>query len=454
MSKILIKNADAVISCDSNDTVYRNADVLIEENRITSIGQGLDAPGARVIGAKGRYVYPGLVNTHHHLLQAFTRNIPAVQNSELFDWLMYLYNVWVQVDSEYIYLASHVSMAEFVKFGGTTMFDQQFAFPRSSGKEIVDRQFDAATELGLRFHAGRSCFTRGKSKGGLPPDELVETVDEVLRDCERLIDKYHDASAFSMKQVVCAPCSPFSVDSDIMIESARLARAKGVRLHTHLCETIDEENYCLETYGDRPLAWADKCGFTGPDVWYAHGIHFTDEEVGYLAKTQTGVSHNAVSNMKLSSGICKVPLMMKLGVPVGLAVDGCGSNDASNLLADLRVTFLLHRLNSSKDAPTAYEILKLGTKGSASLLGREDIGTLEAGKAADLFMINMDKLDTVGATLDPASYLCTVGYGNYVERTIIDGKIVYEDGRLTGVDEDSLRDRAAKKVEEVYSKLP
>jgi cytosine/adenosine deaminase-related metal-dependent hydrolase len=451
---MLIKNAEAIVSCDSRDTVYKNADILIEGPRIVAIGMSLDVPDARMIDARGRYVYPGLVNTHHHLLQAFTRNIPAVQNSELFDWLMYLYKVWVHVDPEYIYLSSFVSMTEFVKFGGTTMFDQQFAFPRASGKELVDRQFDAAQEIGLRFHAGRSCFTRGQSKGGLPPDELIETTDEVLKDCERLIDKYHDASELSMRQVVCAPCSPFSVDSDIMIESARLARAKGVRLHTHLCETIDEENYCLATYGDRPLAWADKCEFTGPDVWYAHGIHFTDEEVKYLAETKTGVSHNAVSNMKLSSGICKIPLMLKSGVPVGLAVDGCGSNDASNLLADLRVTFLLHRLNSGKDAPTAYEVLKLGSKGGARLLGRDDIGSLEVGKAADLFMINIDKLDVVGATLDPAAYLGAVGYGNYVERTVINGAVVYEDGRLTGVDEDAVKEKAVKKVEEIYARLP
>ncbi len=452
--RLLIQNADAIISCDAQDNLYRNCDILIENQKIAKIGKDIAAEGAEVLDAKGRYVYPGLVNTHHHLLQAFTRNIPAVQNSELFDWLMYLYNVWVQVDPEYIYLSSMVAMSEFVKFGGTTLFDQHFAFPRSSPKNIIDRQFDAADEIGLRFHAGRSCFTRGKSKGGLPPDELIETTEEVLRDCERLIDKYHDGGELSMRQVVCAPCSPFSVDSDIMLESARLARAKGVRLHTHLCETIDEENYCLEVYGKRPLAWAEECEFVGPDVWYAHGIHFTDEEVAFLAKTQTGVSHNAVSNMKLASGICKVPLMLKLDVPLGLAVDGCGSNDASNLLADLRTTFLLHRLNSSREAPSAYEVLKLATAGGARILGRSDIGCLEAGKAADLFLINMDKLDVVGATLDPASYLGTVGYGNYVETTLVGGKIVYKDGRIQGIDEEKLKAEAAKKVAEVYAKLP
>ncbi|MDR1949063.1 MAG: amidohydrolase family protein [Spirochaetaceae bacterium] len=454
MDKLLIKNADAIVSCDEGDAIYRNCDILTEGQRIAAIGPNLEDPAAVPVDARGCYIYPGLINTHHHLLQAFSRNIPIIQNSELFDWLMYLYKVWVQVDPEYMYYSSLVAMGEFVKYGGTTLFDQHFAFPRSSSKEIIDREFDAAAEIGLRFHAGRSCFTRGRSKGGLPPDELIETNDEVLTDCDRLVSGYHDGGEFSMRQVALAPCSPFSVDSDIMRESVKLARHLGVRSHTHLCETLDEENYCLRVYGKRPLAWAEECGFVGEDVWYAHGIHFTDEEVGFLARTKTGVSHNPVSNMKLSSGICKVPLMLELGVPVGLAVDGCGSNDASNLLADLRCCFLLHRLNSSAKAPSAYEVLKLATVGSAGLLGRNDIGRLAPGKAADLFMINMDKLDTVGATLDPASYLCTVGYGNYVDTTIVGGKVVYSGGRLRGIDEQAVKQAARKKVEAVYANLP
>ncbi len=454
MSQLLIKNAQAIVSCDGQDTIFKGCDILADGQQITAIGPGLAAPGAEVLDAAGCYVYPGLVNTHHHLLQAFSRNIPAIQNSELFDWLMYLYKVWVQVDPEFSYYSSMVAMGEFVKFGGTTLFDQHFAFPRSSAKNIIDRQFEAAGEIGLRFHAGRSCFTRGESKGGLPPDELIETNDEVLADCERLVKQYHDGGEFSMRQVVLAPCSPFSVDSDIMLESARLARKLGVRLHTHLCETIDEENYCLEVYKKRPLAWAEECEFVGEDVWYAHGIHFTDEEVGFLAKTKTGVSHNPVSNMKLASGVCKVPLMLELGVPVGLAVDGCGSNDASNLLADLRACFLLHRLTSSKKAPTAYEVLKLATTGSAALLGRTDIGRLEVGKAADLFLVDMDDLDSVGATLDPASYLCTVGSGTKAKATVVGGKVVYKDGRLTGVDEDAVKLAARKVVKKVYEHLP
>ena len=454
MGQLLIKNAEAIVTCDGKDNVFYHCDILADGQRITAIGPDLSAPGAEVLDAKGCYVYPGLINTHHHLLQAFSRNIPCIQNSELFDWLMYLYQVWVQVDPEYIYYSSAVAMSEFVKFGGTTMFDQHFAFPRSSSKEIIDRQFDAAAELGVRFHAGRSCFTRGKSTGGLPPDELVESCGEMLEDCRRLVEKYHDGNEFSMRQVALAPCSPFSVDSETMLESARLARQLGVRLHTHLCETIDEEDYCLQVYGKRPLAWAEECEFVGSDVWYAHGIHFTDEEVAFLAKTKTGVSHNPVSNMKLASGVCKVPLMLELGVPVGLAVDGSGSNDASNLLADLRSCFLLHRLISSKKAPTAYQVLKLATQGSAELLGRTDLGSLAVGKAADLFLVNMDGLKDVGATLDPGSYLCTVGSGMMADATVVGGRVVWKNGRLTGIDEDVMKKEARKVVQKVYENLP
>jgi len=454
MGKYLIRNADAVVTCDSSDRILKDCDILTDGNKIVDIGRGLVCPDAEIIDASGKFVYPGLVNTHHHLLQAFTRNIPIIQNSELFDWLLYLYQVWERVNPEYMYYSSLVAMGEFVKFGGTTMFDQHFAFPRSSDKGIVDSEFRAAQELGVRFHAGRSCFTRGKEKGGLPPEELIETNEEYLSDCSRLIDKYHDSSRYSMRQVVIAPCSPFSVDTDTMVESAVLARSKGVRLHTHLCETLDEEKYCLEVYHDRPVDWAEKCGWLADDVWFAHGIHFTDDEVRRLAETKTGVAHCPVSNMKLASGICKVPLMLKLGVPVGLAVDGNGSNDDSNLLADLRVCFLLHRLNSSHDAPSGYDCLKLATTGSAELLGRDDIGSIAKDKAADLFMIDVDQLDYIGGLLDPGAFLATIGYSRPVYLTMINGKIVYKDGRLLGIDEEKIRAEARDKVAKVYENLP
>lgn len=453
MSKLLIKNANTIVTCDEKDSILYNKDILIENGKIVAIGENLTADGAEVLDAKDMFVYPGLVNTHHHLLQAFSRNIPQIQSSELFDWLLFLYNVWLNVNPDYLYYSSMVAMGEFIKFGGTTLFDHHFAYPRGAGKQLIDRQFEAAEQLGLRFHAGRSCFTRGKKEGGLPPNELVETTDEVLEDCIRLIDKYHDPSEFSMRQVVVAPCSPFSVDTEVMVESAKLARDKKVRLHTHLAETLDEEKYCLEVYGKRPLAWAEECGWVGPDVWYAHGIHFTDEEVDVLAKTQTGVAHCPVSNMKLSSGICKVPLMLEKGVPVGLAVDGNGSNDASNLLAEIRIAYLLHRLNSSNAAPTGYEILKMATVGSAKVLGRDDIGSIAVGKAGDLFAIDVNKLELVGGLMDPASFLGTIGYTYPVAFTVINGKVVCKDGVLTGIDEAKIKEQAEKEVAKVYQNL-
>lgn len=450
--RTLIKNAQCIITCDNDDTLIEKGDILIEDERIKAIGHGLDDSDATIIDGCGKFVYPGLVNSHHHLLQAFTRNIPAIQSSQLFDWLLYLYNVWLKVTPDSLYYSSMVAMSEFVKYGGTTLFDQHFAFPKGAGKEMLDRQFDAAKELGLRFHGGRSSFNRGKKDGGLPPDDLIETCEETLSDCQRLIDKFHDDSPLSMAQVVVSPCSPFSVNTEIMLESAKLARANNVRLHTHLVETIDEENYCLEVYGKRPLAWAESCNWVGPGVWYAHGIHFTDEELKVLEKTGTGVAHCPVSNMKLSSGIAKIPQMLKAGIPVGLAVDGCGSNDGSNLMAEIRSAYLLHRLNNSVTAPTGLEILKLATIGSATLLGRQkDIGSLEEGKAADLFMIDVDHLEQVGALMDPGSFLATVGYSRPVSLTMINGRIVYKEGELLTVDEDKIKKEARKSFENMYS---
>ncbi len=453
MAKLLIKNAKAIVTCDVKDSVLYGQSILIEGSKITAIGDIPPIKDVQVIDARDMFVYPGLVNTHHHLLQAFSRNIPQIQSAELFDWLMFLYNVWLNVNPDYIYYSSMVAMGEFIKYGGTTCFDHHFAFPRGKGRNIIDRQFEAAEALGLRFHTGRSCFTRGKTAGGLPPDELVETLDEVLEDSLRLVDNFHDPTEFSMRQVALAPCSPFSVDSEVMIESAKLARDKKVRLHTHLAETLDEEKYCLAVYGKRPLAWAEECGWVGPDVWYAHGIHFTDEEIDVLSHSQTGVAHCPVSNMKISSGVAKIPQMLDKNVPVGLAVDGCGSNDASNLLADIRIAYLLHRLTCSRQAPTGYDILKLATTGSAKLLGRNDIGSISVGKAADMFLINVNKLEFTGALLDPASFLATVGFHKPVDFTVINGKVVCQNGMLTGIDEEKIKELAEKEVEKVYKKL-
>lgn len=441
MSSVLIKNAQAIVTVDPQDRVLYNANILIEDNVIRYVGnEQQDAD--RVIDASHCYVYPGLVNTHHHLYQTFTRNLPQVQKMELFPWLVTLYEIWRGLDEACVYYSALTGMGELLKYGCTTCMDHHYIFPKTGSDTFIDQQFRAAEALGIRFHATRGSMSRGKSDGGLPPDDLVQTVDAILRDSERLVKKFHDPAPFSMRQVALAPCSPFSVTSDLLRESAVLARELGVRLHTHLCETKDEENFCLEAVGQRPLDYMASCGWLGGDVWFAHGIHFNDEELKLLADTGTGVAHCPVSNMKLASGVCRVPEMLELGVPVGLAVDGSASNDGSNLMAEIRTAYLLHRLHSSEKAPTGYDLLKMATKGSATVLGRTDIGSLEAGKAADLFLLDVDLLELAGAKKDPACLLGTVGYGRPAKLVMVNGRVVAEDGRLLGVDEEEVRDRA------------
>lgn len=435
MSRLLIQNAQYVVSCDEQDNVYKNTNIFIENGVIQWIGPQL-AQADRVINATGCIAYPGLINTHHHLYQTFSRNLPHVQNLELFDWLTALYEIWKKLDSRIIYHSSITGMGELLKTGCTTCFDHHYVFPRGKAAGILDAQFAAAEALGIRFYASRGSMSRSKKEGGLPPDSVVQTVNEILKDSQLAIEKYHNAAPYSMKMLALAPCSPFSVTDDLMKQSALLARSAGVRLHTHLAETRDEEQYVWERYQMRPLAYMESLGWIGPDVWYAHGIHFNTAELKQLAQTGTGVAHCPVSNMKLSSGVCRIPEMLKLGVPVGLAVDGSASNDGSNLLEELRIAYLLHRLQASNQAPTGYQLLKMATTGSARLLGRNDIGSLAPGKAGDLFLLDTRRLELVGTQFDPQSLLSTVGWKGSVDYTIVNGLVVVEQGKLTAVDED------------------
>ncbi|MBZ9690389.1 MULTISPECIES: 8-oxoguanine deaminase [unclassified Clostridium] len=452
MNKTLfIKNIKSLISCDENDSVYEDVNIFVENGVIKYIGKDLHEAN-ETIDATNMLVYPGLINTHHHLYQTFTRNLHQVQKLELFPWLIYLYEIWKGIDSESIRYSSLVGMGELMKNGCTTCFDHHYVFPRSEEEKLIDTQFSAAKELGIRMHASRGSMSLSKKDGGLPPDSVVQNIDKILYDSERLVKKFHNPNKFSMSQVALAPCSPFSVTSELMKETANLARRLGVRLHTHLAETIDEERFISEKFGMRPLEYMKSLGWVGEDVWYAHGIHFNDDELKILAKTKTGVAHCPISNMKLSSGIAKIPQMIKLGIPVGLAVDGSASNDGSNLLEEIRVCYLLHRLNSSKDAPTGYEILKIATRGSAKVLGRNDIGELSIGKAADLFMINSKRLEFVGTQFDPKSILGTVGIKGNVDYTIVSGEIVVKEGKLINIDEEKITYEANKSVERLISK--
>jgi cytosine/adenosine deaminase-related metal-dependent hydrolase len=340
-------------------------------------------------------------------------------------------------------------MGELLKYGCTTVMDHHYVFPKKGSEAFIDRQFQAADALGARFMATRGSMSLGKSDGGLPPDDLTQSVGDILRDSERLVEKFHDPSPYSMHQVAFAPCSPFSVTADLMKESAKLARALGVRLHTHLCETKDEERFCLEKFNMRPLAYMESCEWLGADVWYAHGIHFDDGELRRLAETGTGVAHCPVSNMKLASGVCRIPDMLELGVPVGLAVDGSASNDCSNLLAELRASYLVNRLTYSTRAPTGYDLLKMATRGSARVLGRCDIGSLAPGQAADLFILDANLLELAGTDLDPPNLLGTVGYNRPAKLVMVNGKVVAENGTLKNIDEQAVlrqADRLLKKM--------
>lgn len=443
---LLIKNAKAIVTVDDENRVLYDADMLVEDGKIKAVGKDLSAEGAEIVDASGCFVYPGLVNTHHHLYQTFTRNLPQVQKMELFPWLVTLYEIWRGLDENAIYYSTLTGAGELLRYGCTTCMDHHYVFPKVGSEQFIDQQFRASDELGIRFHATRGSMSRGKSDGGLPPDDLVQPVDVILKDCERLVKKFNDPTPFSMHQVSLAPCSPFSVTTELLKEAAVLARQLGVRLHTHLCETKDEENFCLEAVGMRPLEYMASCGWIGNDVWYAHGIHFNDEELKLLAETKTGVAHCPVSNMKLSSGVCRIPEMLELGVPVGLAVDGSASNDCSNLLAEIRASYLLHRLNSSAAAPTGYDLLKMATRGSASLLGRSDIGHLSVGMAADFFLLDVDALDFVGACEDPANLLGTVGYSRPAKAVFVAGKQVVKDGKLLNIDEEKVTREAASCV--------
>lgn len=441
MPSLLLKNLQTLVTCDDCDQILHSVDLYCEDGFIRAIGQHLPQTADRVIDGSHLWCYPGLVNTHHHLYQVFSRNLPQVQNMELFDWLTTLYEIWKNLDEQVVYHSSLTGLGELLKHGCTTGFDHHYVFPKNTG-DLLGAQFSAAETLGIRMAASRGSMDLSRKDGGLPPDSVVQTVDEIMWDSAHAIETYHDARPGSMRQVALAPCSPFSVSPELLRQSAILARQYGVRLHTHLCETKDEERYMLEHHQMRPLEFMASLGWTGADVWYAHGIHFNDEELRELAHTGTGVAHCPISNMKLASGVARVPEMLELGIPVGLAVDGSASNDGSSLLEELRVCYLLHRLHSSHRAPSGYQVLKMATRGSARLLGRTDIGSLEVGKCADFFLVDSRRLELVGCEESPADVLATVGLRGAVDWTVVQGRVVVQDGHLVTVDEAKAAEQA------------
>ena len=442
--KTLLKNARCIVTCDDSDSILRGADVMMEDGVITAIGKLGMVQADEIIDASKLILYPGLINTHHHLYQYLTRNLRHVQNLELFDWLTALYDIWAHLNEDTVRLSSLCGMGELMKYGCTTCFDHHYVFPNGAG-DLLEAQFSAAESLGIRMVSSRGSMSLSRKDGGLPPDSVVQTTEEILRDSREAIERYHDASDLSMRQIVLAPCSPFSVTADLMRESAKLARSYGVRLHTHLCETKDEERFTQSTRGMRPLAYMESVDFVGSDVFYAHGIYFNDEELEFLAKTGTGVAHCPCSNMKLSSGVARIPDRLRLGVPVGLAVDGSASNDASNLMEEMRAAYLMHRLRYGAEAPSGYDLLKMATRGSARLLGRNKLGQIAAGFAADLFAIRYDRLEMAGAERDEANLFGTVGYHLPADAVWVGGKLTVKDGALLSIDDERIaRDSRAE----------
>jgi len=437
MGRILIKNVKEIITMNKNRERLKNADLLIEDGKIARMGRDIEVEGEvdRTINGRDYFLFPGLVNLHHHFYQALTRNLPEAQESELFDWLKYLYPIWSRVNPDAVYYSTLLAAGELLKTGCTTTSDHFYVFPKSQPSNLIDNQFEAAKEIGIRFHGTRGSMSLSEKDGGLPPDSVVQTDQEILKDSRRVIEKYHDGSPFAMQRVALAPCSPFSVTEELMIESVELARDYGVQAHTHLAETKDEEQFVLEKTGLRPLAYMEKLGWVGSDIWYAHGVHLTSEELARMAETGTGVSHCPVSNMKLSSGAAKVPEMIKKGVPVGLGVDGSASNDSSNIILEMKAAFLMHRLVHGMKSITAEDVLALATNGGRDVLSQPEIGSLEVDKAADMFLVNSKRLGFAGGLYDPVSAIVNTGDTQIVDYTIVNGEIVVEEGELTRVDE-------------------
>jgi len=407
--------------------------VLIRDNVIEAVGLSSDMPprADRIINLEGKMVLPGLVNTHHHLYQTLTRCLPAAQDAPLFSWLQALYPIWAKLTPEAVYLSAMVGLVELILSGCTTTTDQLYLFP--NGVRLED-EIRAARELGMRFHPGRGSMSLGQSQGGLPPDEVVEDEETILADCRRVIEKYHDPQPYSMCRIMIAPCSPFSVTPQLMRSSRELAQSYEVHCHTHVAETLDEERFCQEQYGCRPVQYLADLGWLGEDVSYAHGVHLSEEEIQLLAETGSGIAHCPTSNMRLGSGIAPVTRMLELGVRVGLAVDGSASNDASHMLNEARMALLLQRVKHGPMAMSARQVLELATLGGAALLGRDDIGALAQGKAADLIAIDVNRVEYsgVGDLMAAAIFCGPVG----VDLSVIDGRVVVEQGQLVGIDID------------------
>ena len=419
-----------VVTMDDAENEHPDGWILIEDGFVLGTGGGAPPEADERVSLGGGVVTPGLVNTHHHLYQTLTR--ARAQQATLFEWLVELYPTWARIDAESEYAAARTGLAELMLSGCTTVFDHHYVFPRGRSG-LVEAEVQAAQELGCRLVASRGSMDLGASDGGLPPDELVEEVDAVLADTERLAGELHETGPGARIQIAVAPCSPFSVTGRLMTESADLARRLGLQLHTHLAETVEEEAYCQELYGCTPVEYLDSLGWLDGDVWCAHCVHLTAPEIGRFAATGTGVAHCPTSNLRLGAGVAPVQAMLEAGVRVGLGVDGSASNERSHLFNDVKQALLVARGRGGPQAMTARQALRLGTRGGAEVLGRHDIGSIAPGKCADLAVWATDGLELGGAA-DPVAGLVFAGT-HRVDRLYVGGELVVRGGALVRADE-------------------
>jgi 8-oxoguanine deaminase len=443
MSTLLIRNAAILVTMDDQRREIPSGGLFIRNGFIEQVGTSNNLPKTadEILDLSGHIVFPGLINTHHHFYQTLTRAVPGAQNANLFHWLKTLYPIWARMTPDDISLSTKTALSELALSGCTTASDHLYIFPNGSQ---LDDEITAASEIGLRLHASRGSMSLGESQGGLPPDRVVEDESSIIKDSQRLIEQYHDPQPGSMVQIVLAPCSPFSVTSSLMQSSAALARQYGVHLHTHLAETEDEESFCQEKLGLRPVALMSQLDWLGPDVWFAHSVYVNRDEIRQYAHLGCGVAHCPSSNMRLASGIAPVMDMLQEGVNVGLGVDGSASNDGSSLLGETRQAMLAARvragiMGASKSGGetlpimTARQALEIATRGGAAVLGRKDLGALEVGKCGDLFAIDLNKLEYAGGLHDPVSAVifCAPVKADY---TIVGGKMIVKEGQLLTTD--------------------
>jgi len=440
MPSLLIRHIHTLVTMDAAGRVLRDAWVFVKSGQIAALGVGRPRIEAdRTLDARHSIAIPGLVNTHHHLYQIRTRAFAPAADAGLFDWLRTLYPVWARLDEEWLHAATLAGMAELLLSGCTTTADHHYVFPRGRS-HLIDVQVDAARSIGIRFHPSRGSMSVGQSQGGLPPDRVVQRESRILADCERVIRKFHDPSPGSMLRVALAPCSPFSVSPQLMRDTAALAERHDVRLHTHLAETRDEEDYCVARFGKRPLDLLDDCGWLSSRTWLAHGIYFNRAEIARLGRAGVAIAHCPTSNMRLGSGCAPVLALRRAGCPVGLGVDGSASNDSSHMLAEARQALLLHRLRHGASAITVRDALRMATVEGARCLGRTDIGSLEPGKRADLALFDLRTIGYAGAA-DAVSALLLCAPAT-VDTLVIEGRVIVESGELRTIPLDRILRRA------------